>query len=102
MFTETAKTTLGTYTSNYKNKIKKPRGDKPWFNIDCNFARQNYRKLKRRYKKYPSQFSREQYKKSEKEYKKLLDKTIKNYRKNMATKKFATYDPEIRKNTGKC
>jgi hypothetical protein len=45
LFISAAKNTFGT-RSVYKGKPKIVKGDKPWFNLDCEFARQNYRKLK--------------------------------------------------------
>ena len=43
LFISAAKNTFGT-RSVYKGKPKIVKGDKPWFNLDCKFARQNYRK----------------------------------------------------------
>jgi hypothetical protein len=49
---DSAKTTFGTHKYKTRpdtcNKI--PNVDKPWFNYECIFARQNYRKLKRKLK----------------------------------------------------
>ena len=49
--------TLGTYKNKRKNLNRKPKGDKPWFNYECKFARKNYRKLKRKFKKERSEKS---------------------------------------------
>ena len=47
IFVESAQTTFG----------RKPKGDKPCFNYECKFARKNYRKLKRKFKKERSEKS---------------------------------------------
>jgi hypothetical protein len=52
------------------------KGDKPWFNLDCKFARQNYRKLKRKKKLYPWQITSEEVNNAEKHYKKTLDSNL--------------------------
>ena len=52
LFISAAKNTFGT-RSVYKGKPKIVKEDKPWFNLDCKFARQNYLKLKRKKKLYP-------------------------------------------------
>ena len=70
--------------TNYSKKKKFTKGDKPWFDIDCKRARQNYRKMKR--KNGESQYSYNLAKNSEKEYKKVLNKAMKNYRKKMTKK----------------
>ena len=64
-----AKNTFGTRFV-YKGKPKIVKGDKPWFNLDCKFARQNYRKLKRKKKLYPWQITSEEVNNAEKHYKK--------------------------------
>jgi hypothetical protein len=64
-----AKNTFGT-RSVYKGKPKIVKGDKPWFNLDCKFTRQNYRKLKRKKKLYPWQITSEKVNNAEKHYKK--------------------------------
>ena len=72
---------------NQKNKsVHRGRENKPWFTNDCKFARQNYRKLKRKLKKRPSTLLKNQVKESEKKYKKTLDKALKTYKKNMMQK----------------
>ena len=73
--------------TNYTKKKKIAKGDKPWFDIDCKRARQNYRKMKR--KKGESQYSYNLAKDSEKECKTVLNKAMKNYRKKM-TKEMKT------------
>ena len=86
---DSAKQTFGvkSVNTNYSKKKKIAKRDKPWFNIDCKLARQNYRKMKR--KKGESQFSYNLAKNSEKEYKKVFNKAMKNYRKKM-TKEMKT------------
>ena len=59
LFISAAKNTFGT-RSVYKGKPKIVKGDKPWFNLYCKFARQNYRKLKRKKKLYPWQITSEE------------------------------------------
>ena len=66
-----AKNTFGT-RSVYKGKPKIVKGDKPWFNLDCKFTRQNYRKLKRKKKLYPWQITSEEVNNAEKHYKKNI------------------------------
>jgi hypothetical protein len=80
---DSAKQTFGVklVNTNYSKKKKIAKGDKPWFDIDCKRARQNYRKMKR--KKGESQYSYNLAKDSEKEYKTVLNKAMKNYRKKM-------------------
>ena len=58
LFISAAKNTYGT-RSIYKGKPKIVKGDKPWFNLDCKFARQNYRILKRKKKIYHWQITSE-------------------------------------------
>ncbi|XP_063436376.1 uncharacterized protein LOC134717812 [Mytilus trossulus] len=81
---ESAKTTFGTRTDKPKKRAPKKKGDKPWFNYDCKFARQNFRKLKRRLKFSPSLLLYNEVKDSERKYKKVMDKAIKTHRRDMA------------------
>ena len=86
MFIHSAKSTFGTReTPRFKNKQneKKPRGDKPWFNYECKFARRHYRKIKRQFKFRPTDAQRREIIGAEKRYKKLLDISSKQYRKDM-------------------
>jgi hypothetical protein len=39
IFVDCAQTTFGTYKNKRKNLNRKPKGDKPWFNYECKFAR---------------------------------------------------------------
>ena len=75
LFISAAKNTFGT-RSVYKGKQNIVKGDKPWFNLDCKFARQNYRKLKRKKKIYPWQITSEEVNNAEKHYK-TLDSNLK-------------------------
>jgi hypothetical protein len=54
IFTGSAKKTFGTFNcENIDSKINKNKNgqnQKPWFDQDCKFGRQKYRKSKRRYK----------------------------------------------------
>lgn len=51
IFVTSGKITLGTYIVREQNKNSNcKRENKPWFDMDCKFARQNYRKLKKRFK----------------------------------------------------
>ena len=47
---DSAKSTFGTHIVKPKRKQKNSREHKPWFNLECKFARQNYRKLIRKHK----------------------------------------------------
>ena len=89
LFIDSAKLTFGTQdiTSNRgKNSNRKPRGDKPWFDHECKFARQHYRKLKRKFKYRPTNVQKREILDAEKRYKKLLDISSKKYRKDMRNK----------------
>ena len=61
------KNTSGTFVNNRSKKVIK-KINKPWFNLDCRFARQNYRKLKRRRKLHPSPELSAEIDKAEKHY----------------------------------
>jgi hypothetical protein len=65
--------------------VRKKSEDKPWFNVECKLARQNYRKLRRKYKKHRTEKNKEELNNSEKYYKRTLDKNQKLYR-NKITK----------------
>ena len=83
LYISAAKNTFGT-RSVYKGKPNIVKGDKPWFNLDCKFARQNYRKLKRKKKLYPWQITSEEVNNAEKHYNKTLDSNLKKHRKEMS------------------
>ena len=69
LFISAAKNTFGTH-SVYKGKPKIVKGDKPWFNLVCKFARQNYQKIKRKKILYPWQITSEEVNNAEKHYRK--------------------------------
>jgi len=48
-----------------------------WFGADCKFAREHYRKLKRRSKTNNTEETRKLMRKAEKDYKKQMDVSIK-------------------------
>jgi uncharacterized protein YcbK (DUF882 family) len=64
---------------------QKKSEDKPWFYVECKLARQNYRKLRTKYKKNQTEKNKEELNNSEKYYKRTLDKNQKLYR-NKITK----------------
>ncbi|CAG2254171.1 unnamed protein product [Mytilus edulis] len=69
-----------------KSTNKKPKGDKPWFNEECRFERQNYRKLKRKLKFRKTDTLKREVSEAEKRYKNTLDANSKKYRKQMRSK----------------
>ena len=79
IYVSSAKETFGIAGKPFKNKKRKVCiGSKPWFGVDCKFARQHYRKLKQRCKTNNTEEKRELIKKAEKDYKKQMDVGIKN------------------------
>jgi hypothetical protein len=56
----------------------------------CKFARQNYRKLKRKKKLYPWQITSEEVNNAEKHYKFFLDSNLKKHRKDMSRHRSAS------------
>ena len=73
-----AKETFGIAGKPFKNKKRKVCiSSKPWFGVDCKFARQHYRKLKQKCKTNNTEETRELIKKAEKDYKKQMDVSIK-------------------------
>ena len=88
LFIHSAKTTFGTKRSrNIKEeKIKVCVSKKPWFGLNCKFARQNYKNLKSRHRRNKTESSKLEMKNAEKEHKKLLDTSIINHRKEMRQK----------------
>ena len=63
-----------------KKKKKNTKIQKPWFDLDCKFERQYYRKMKRKHKFRNSDNSRKELKEAEKKYKKQMDTSIRKYR----------------------
>ena len=86
IFIGAAKATLGTtqICVNKKSENTTRKNNKEWFNIDCKFARQNYRKLKRKCKSNKSGENLNAMKASEKYYKKKLNQAIKIHHKKMS------------------
>jgi vacuolar-type H+-ATPase subunit H len=56
-----------------------------WFDLDCKFERQYYRKMKRKHKFRNSDNSRKELKEAEKNHKKQMDTSIRKYRQKMKT-----------------
>jgi hypothetical protein len=77
IFTGSAKKTFGTFNckkiDSKINKNKNGQNQKPWFDQDCKFARQKYRKSKRRYKLNNTIRNRSIMIDDEKGYKKVMD-----------------------------
>ena len=87
LFVDSAKKTLGTRTTiNSKNKINNSKTDKSWFTVQCKFQRQNYRKLKRKYKRYKTDAVKNELAAAEREYKRTLDTSMSRHRKDMQNK----------------
>ncbi|CAG2255590.1 MPC2 [Mytilus edulis] len=78
LFIKSAKNTFGSRKDTQKRKStnKKPKGDKPWFNEECRFERQNYRKLKRKLKFRKTDTLKREVSEAEKRYKNTLDLRI--------------------------
>jgi hypothetical protein len=71
------------HQKNIYNNRKKKRNtkiQKPWFDLECKFERQYYRKMKRKHKFRNSDNSRKELKEAEKKYKKQMDTSIRKYR----------------------
>ena len=84
IFTGSAMKTFGTFNcKNIDSKINKNKNgqnqEKPWFDQDCKFARQEYRKSKRRYKLNNTIRKRSIMTDDEKDYKKVMDTKYKIY-----------------------
>ena len=62
---ESAKITYGTFCSTNSRPRQKKSEDKPWFNVECKLARQNYRKLRRKYKQNRTEKNKEELNNSE-------------------------------------
>jgi hypothetical protein len=71
---DSAKETFGTITkSNNRKKKRNTKIQKPWFDLDCKFERQYYRKMKRKHTFRNSNNSRKKRKEDEKKYKMQMD-----------------------------
>ena len=73
---DSANETLRTFTK-FNNRKK------PWFDLDCTFERQYYRKMKRKHKLRNSNNSRKELKEAEKKYRKQMDISMRKYRQKM-------------------
>ncbi|CAG2247790.1 unnamed protein product [Mytilus edulis] len=76
-----ARNTFGIFKPKKRKKLKPV--DKPWFDEECRFARQNYRKLKRNISSKSSVQQKQNLRLTEKKYKQILDKKINLHRKKM-------------------
>jgi len=96
IFLDSAKSTFGTYCHKAGKTHQTKLIDKPWFDKDCKFARQNYRKLKTIFHKYRTKINKQMLAESEKKYKRTLDKTQRKYRQNLCRrlKNMRTKDPK--------
>ena len=87
IFVDSAKKTLGTRTTkNSKQQINNSKTHKPWFTVQCKFQRQNYRKLKRKYKRYKTEAVKNELAAAERQYKRTLDTSMSRHRKDMQNK----------------
>ena len=76
---DSANETLRTFTK-FNNRKK------PWFDLDCTFERQYYRKMKRKHTFRNSNNSRKELKEAEKKYRKQMDISMRKYRQKMKKK----------------
>ena len=60
-------------SKNSKQKINNSKTHKPWFTVQCKFQRQNYRKLKRKSKRYKTDAVKNELAAAERQYKRTLD-----------------------------
>jgi hypothetical protein len=68
--------------------------------VQCKFQRQNYRKLKRKYKRYKTDAVKNELAAAERQYKRTLDISMSRHRKDMQNK-LKTMRTKIQKNFGK-
>ncbi|CAC5357287.1 unnamed protein product [Mytilus coruscus] len=71
---DSARNTFGIFKLKKRKKVKPV--DKPWFDEECRFARQNYRKLKRNISTKSSVQQKQNLRLTVKTYKKILNKKI--------------------------
>ena len=83
IFVKSDQKTIGTYNVKGKNQNTLKKENKPWFDIDRRFARQNYRKLKKRFKRLASPQNRLAMIDAKKHYKHTLDNKYKNITRNI-------------------
>ena len=86
IFIEPAKTTFGTkFGKNIKYNYRKQIGNpKPWFNYECQLARKNLRKRRRKFENNRTSANHEKMKVFDKKYKNTLDKNMRLYRKQIS------------------
>ena len=79
-----------------KYNTKRSKNDKPWFDHECKFARQNYRKLKKRFKHKNNLQNRINMTTAEKNYKNILDTKYKRFCKKLTDEisKYSKDDPK--------
>ena len=96
IFLNSTKSTFETYCHKAGETHQTKFKGKPWFYLDCIFARHNYRKLKRKYHKYRSEINKQSLAESENNYKRTLDMTQKNNLQNLCKrlKNMHTIDSE--------
>ena len=85
LLTEAAKKALGTYYQRSHN-ISTVKESKQWFNNECKIARKLYRRMNGKYQRNKTDENLNNVKRLEKEYKRVLDKSIKEHRKNLKNK----------------
>ena len=83
---EPAKTTFVTkFGKNIKYNYRKQIGNpKPWFNYECQLARKNLRKRRRKFENNRTSANHEKMKGFDKKYKNTLDKNMRLYRKQIS------------------
>ncbi|KAK3089868.1 hypothetical protein FSP39_007206 [Pinctada imbricata] len=82
-----AKSTFGTFTvrNNFKNDFQS-KNRKKWFDKECYITRKEYRKYRRKYRKYGSIIFKNEMLIAQRVYKSTMDSCIKNYRDNLQKK----------------
>jgi hypothetical protein len=65
-----------------KQKINNSKIHKPWFTVQCKFQRQNYRKLRRKYKRYKTDAVKNELAAAIRQYKRTLDISMSRHRKD--------------------
>ena len=88
-----ARKTLGSNSG--KNHKEAHFLSKLWFDLDCKFARKNYRKIKRRFKYRKTDLLHSELRDAEKKNKNLLNKKFKDYSQNMTKNLDELHQPDI-------
>ena len=83
LFVDAAKHAFGTKCSKPETAKSFIKFKKPWFTKDCKYARKNYRKAKRLYKKYGTAALKTDVYAKEREYNKTLKSAVSQHRLNM-------------------